>query len=142
VQERLVGEWMTRHVHHVRPEDPVFTALEVMAERVVRHVLVLGAGGQLVGIVSNRDVVRAALHDPERRLDLHGVPVAEVMTRAPLETTWPGATLRAVADQMRARRVSALPVLEGDQLLGIITTDDLLAALAAPDAPAPRRPDL
>lgn len=141
MHERLVGEWMSRRVLHVRPDDPVFAAVEIMAEHGVRHVVVLD-GPKLVGIVSNRDFVRAAVRHPERQLDLHGTPVSDVMTRAPLRTTWPGGTLAEAADVMRSHKVSALPVLEGNDLSGIITTDDLLAAVAQPPAAPARRPDL
>ena len=137
----LVGEWMTRRVFHVRPDDPVFAALEVMAEHGVRHVLVLN-GSTLAGIVSNRDIVRATVRHLDRPLDLHGARVSEVMTPAPLRTTWSGATLAEVADVMRSHKVSALPVLEGTSLQGIITTDDVLAAVAQPEPLAARRPDL
>lgn len=139
--QRLVGEWMTRRVLRVRPDDPVFAALEIMAEHGVRHVLVTD-GAKLEGIVSNRDFVRAAMRHPERQLDLHGARISEVMTPAPLRTTWPGATLAEVADVMRSHKVSALPVLEGTDLSGIITTDDLLAAVAQPEQAPARRPDL
>jgi acetoin utilization protein AcuB len=141
VLKRLVGDWMTRRVLSVRPEEPVFAALEVMAEHGVRHVLVLDPRG-LQGIVSNRDVVRAALRDPERRLDLHGCKVSDVMTRVPLRSTYSGATLAEVAEVMRSHKVSALPVLDGGKVLGIITTDDVLAAVAAPEPALARRPDL
>jgi CBS domain-containing protein len=142
MHERLVGEWMSRRVLHVRPDDPVFAAVEIMAEHNVRHVVVL-SGTKLEGIVSNRDFVRAAVGHPERQLDLHGARVSEVMTPAPLRTTWPGATLAEVADEMRSHKVSAMPVLEGMRLSGIITTDDLLAAVAQPEpAHHARRPDL
>ncbi|MBX3466014.1 MAG: CBS domain-containing protein [Planctomycetes bacterium] len=136
-----VADWMTRRVLEVRPDAPVFAALEVMAEQGVRHVLVMN-DATLVGIVSNRDVVRAALRHPERRLDLHQARVADVMTPVPLVTTWPGATLAEVAEAMRAKRVSALPVFDGERVAGIITTDDVLAAVAAPDPAPTRRPDI
>ncbi|MCO5165298.1 MAG: CBS domain-containing protein [Planctomycetes bacterium] len=139
--KQLAAEWMTRQVLQVRPDAPVFAALEVMAEQRVRHVLVM-TDEALVGIVSNRDVVRAALLHPERRLDLHQARVADVMTPVPLVTTWPGATLAEVAEAMRSKRVSALPVFDGDKVAGIITTDDILAAVAAPDPAPTRRPDL
>lgn len=138
---RHVGEWMTHHAARVRPQDPLFAALELMAERSVRHVLVM-EGEDLAGIFSHRDVVRAALRDPERRLDLHGRSVAEVMTPVPLVTTWSGATLAEVAVAMRASKVGALPVLDDGRVSGIITTEDVLAAVAAPEAAPMRRPDL
>lgn len=139
--KQLVGEWMTRRALQVKPDEPVFAAMEVMAEHGVRHVLVM-RHDELLGIMSNRDVVRAALRHPERRLDLHQARVEDVMTPAPLVTTWPGATLAEVAEAMRSKKVSALPVMEGERLAGIITTDDVLAAVAAPDPGPARRPDL
>jgi acetoin utilization protein AcuB len=83
-----------------------------------------------VGILSNRDVIRATGHTGTGPLQLQETPVERVMTPGPLETTWPGASLREVARRMREARVSALPVLQGAELLGVITTDDLLAAVA------------
>lgn len=138
--KRLVGEWMTRRALQVEPGDPVFAAMEIMAEHGVRHVLVMRQD-EVLGIMSNRDVVRAALRHPERRLELHRARVEDVMTRPPLVTTWPGATLAEAAEAMRSKKVSALPVMDGERLAGILTTDDILAAVAAPDAPT-RRPDL
>lgn len=125
-----VAQWMSKRVVSVGPEDPLARALELMAEHAIRHVLVR-RDPELLGIVSNRDVIRATGHGGERRLDLHRTRVADVMTPGPLESTWPGATLREAATRMREARVSALPVLEGPQLVGVITTDDVLAAVAA-----------
>lgn len=137
---RLVRDWMTRDPIGLGPGEPLVRALEVMAERQIRHVLVR-EGPRLLGILSSRDVVRGALARPDRRLELHETTLAQVMTRQPLEVVAPDESVAQAAARMRERRVSALPVLEGGALVGIITTDDLLATLAQPDA-QPRRPDL
>lgn len=134
-----IGAVATRDLVTIAPEEPLFAALERMAERRIRHVLVVDAG-RLVGIVSNRDVVRAVMR-PGSGLDLHGTTVRDVMTAAPLVTTEPERLLGDAAQQMLDARVSALPVLEAGRLVGIVTSDDLLAALARADRPRPR-PDL
>lgn len=135
-----VGAVASRDLVTIAPDEPLFAALERMAERRIRHVLVLEAG-ELVGIVSNRDVVRAAMR-PGRALDLHGTTVRDVMTASPLVTTEPERLLGDAAQQMLDARVSALPVLEGGRLVGIVTSDDLLTALARNDHPQAPRPDL
>lgn len=128
-EQMKVQEWMSKQVVSVTPEEPLVRALELMAERGIRHVLVC-SGSDLLGIVSNRDVIRATGQAGDQRLHLQETRVEGVMTPGPLETTWPGASLREAAGRMREARVSALPVLEGPQLVGVITTDDVLAAVA------------
>lgn len=124
-----VQSWMTPEVVATGPDEPAIRALELMAERGIRHVLVR-RGAAVVGIVSNRDVIRATGQKGDGPLDLQVHTVADIMTPAPLETTWPGATLCEAARRMRAARISALPVMDGAELVGILTTDDLLAAVA------------
>lgn len=127
-----VGAWMTRDVVKTSAEESLFTAVEQMAERRIRHVLIL-EGDEIIGIVSNRDIVRAVMLHPDRGLDLHGTRIAEVMTRAPLRTTSPERSLAEVSEEMLAHRVNAIPVLEGSHLVGIITSDDVLRAVASSD---------
>lgn len=139
VSRELVAHWMTRDVVSVAPEAPLFEALELMADRRIRHVLVL-AEGELAGIVSNRDVLRATALDVERRLDLHATSAGDVMTPVPLHTTRPGASLAEAAALMHGQRISALPVLEAGRLVGILTSEDVLAAVSVANV-TPRRPD-
>lgn len=124
-----VESWMTRAVVSTGPDEPAIRALELMAERGIRHVLVV-RGEAVVGIVSNRDVIRANGQRGDGPLDLQTTTVADIMTPAPLESIWPGATLREAAQRMRAVRISALPVFDGPRLVGILTTDDILASVA------------
>lgn len=123
---RTVAHWMTTDLRHARTDDPLFRGLELMAEQGIRHVLVMD-GDALRGIVSNRDVIRATAKHPEGRLDLHGCTLGEVMTPMPLYTVTPETRLCEAAGRMHQHRVSALPVLEGETVAGLITTDDVLA---------------
>mgnify|MGYP003573338222 CR=1 FL=1 len=128
--QRRVGHFMTQGLLGVRPDEPVFRALEVMAEQRVRHVLVL-EDGELKGIVSNRDVIRSAMGNAEKKLDLHGCTIGSIMTRAPLETVGVMTSLGEAASTMHRNRISALPVMDEGRVTGILTADDVLTAVAA-----------
>lgn len=128
-EEVKVSDWMSRRLASVSPEEPLVRALELMAERAIRHVLVC-RDNELVGIVSNRDVIRATGLAGDQPLEMQRCRVEQVMTPGPLETTWTGASLREAAGRMREARVNALPVQDGPTLVGVITSDDILAAVA------------
>jgi len=77
---------------------------------------------QVVGIVSERDVVRIVAEGGGGALNR---PVAECMTRDVLFAA-PGETVDALLERMTDRRVRHLPVCQGDRLLGIISIGDLV----------------
>ena len=136
---RTVSHWMTTGLRHARPDDPLFRGLELMAEQGIRHVLVM-QDDQLRGIVSNRDVIRATSKSEDGRLDLHNTSLGDVMTPMPLHAVTPETTLSEAAGVMHHQRISALPVLKGDGVAGLITTDDILAWVSLSGSHA--RPDL
>ena len=131
----LVSGWMTSHLIKVSPDDELFAAVEQMAERAIRHVLVLD-GEQLIGILSNRDLVRATFKHPDRKLDLHGVLVSEVMTPNPI-TISPEASICEAAQVMVEHAINALPVVADGLPCGILSSDDLLRALSVQELAAP-----
>lgn len=135
-----VEDCMTSHLITVGPDEPVFAALERMAGFAIRHVLVT-EDGELKGIVSNRDIVRSASLDAERRLEFHDVPVSRIMTPMPLATVTPETSVSEAAQIMVDRMVNALPVLRQGRLVGVVTSEDLLRVLSLCDR-APSRPDL
>jgi CBS domain-containing protein len=139
-QRSTVEDWMTENLVVIAPGEPLFAALERMAEEAIRHVIVVDEG-RLQGIVSNRDVVRATLGNAEHRLELHTVKVEQVMTPTPLATVELTTPIEEAALLMVDRRVNALPVLTAGLPVGILTSDDLLRALAL-RANCPARPDL
>jgi acetoin utilization protein AcuB len=126
-----VADWMTVSPFSVERGDPVWKALELMAEQGVRHLLVT-QGGRLCGVVSNMDILRSARSGRRKKLelDLHNCTVGQIMSSRP-HTTTPETPLPVAAASMSNHRVNALPVLEGESLVGVLTTRDLLAALCA-----------
>lgn len=122
-----VSNWMTREPITVREECPVRMALGQMERGEIRHLLVLD-GDRLSGIVSNRDVRRLALDDPGPSL-LSG-PVSSIMTEDPV-TIAPETAVTVAARLLLELRIGALPVRDGDDIVGIFTTADALEALLA-----------
>ena len=114
----LVRDWMTEQVEIVHPEDDVAAVLARLRQRRVRQFPVVSEV-KLVGIITDRDV--------RSQRDSHA-KTSTVMTRKPLTTT--GATpVEEAAALLRDRKIGALPVLDGEELVGIVSESDLLAAL-------------
>lgn len=128
------------HMHQpltsVSPQLSVEDALDRMDRR-VGH-LGVEEDGKLVGIVSERDLfgglassmIRDARAQAEGRMEDASTTVASVMTRDVL-TVGPGSTLSHCAKHMTGFRVSALPIFEDGQPLGIVTQRDILEYFAS-----------
>jgi CBS domain-containing protein len=106
-----------------RPDDTLRQAAGKMREQQTGSLLVL-EGKELVGIVTERDVLKAVATDVP--LD---TPISEVMSKD-LITVEPGTSLREAARIMTERWIRHLPVLEGDRLVGIVSQRDLAGVLA------------
>lgn len=125
---RRVRHLMTTKVATVAPDDDLALALQMMLWSSVRHLPVVD-DGRLVGIVSDHDLL------PARRateLEAHlRQRVREVMRRA-VRTVHPEDDARAAAAVMTSARVHCLPVVAGDELVGVITSSDILAEHGRP----------
>ena len=132
LRERPVSEIMQREVATLREQDHLTVADDVMRLGQVRHMPVL-AGERLVGIVSNRDLLAASLTSAlefgarERRAFLRSVEVREVMTKD-VVSVGPDMTIAKAARILIERRIGCLPVVKGEELVGIVTETDLLRA--------------
>lgn len=111
-------------VHTVSPDDTVFHALRLMAERNIGAVVVL-TGGQLDGILSERDYARKVVLLGKASKE---TPVREIMTTE-VVTIDPGWTAEQCMALMNGRRVRHLPVLEDDRLVGIVSIGDVVRAV-------------
>jgi acetoin utilization protein AcuB len=125
----LVEDSMTREVVTLSPEATAAEALALCRETRIRHLPVLEEG-RLVGIVSDRDLRSAApaLGDPGRAEALGKIRVSDVMARDVMSAR-PGDPIEEAAHAMRERKIGCLPVLDGDELVGIITSSDVMEAL-------------
>ena len=117
-----VGQVMTTSVFTVRPGDIIDLAASLMDWEQVRHVPVEDAEGRLVGLVSHRQLLRLVARGHSGDTPLR---VEEVMTREPVTATESMPLLEAIA-KMREQRVSCLPVLRDDKLVGVLSERDLI----------------
>ena len=127
----LVGDIMTENVVAIGPDMPIADVSALMAQRCVRHFPIVSsdAGARLIGIVSDRDLRVVGSDHPDARLDV-GIrdPVRRIM-QAPVWTAHPLEPIEEAAKAMRQRNIGAMPVMRGDELVGIVTANDLLEAL-------------
>jgi CBS domain-containing membrane protein len=97
----------------------------------LRHVPVVNATGALVGIISHRDLLHAALSsvaeapEVERAQFLSTVPIVKVM-KTEVQTIGPDEPVGKAAQLMRQSKIGCLPVLQNGKLVGIISEYDLL----------------
>jgi acetoin utilization protein AcuB len=130
----LVKELMSSNPVTVTADTSVPEALRIMRERKVRRLPVLDHHGKMVGIVSDKDLLYAS-PSPATTLAIWEISdllaklkVEKVMTREVITVT--GDTpLEEAARIMTDRRIGGLPVMDGQNLIGIITETDLFKAL-------------
>ena len=130
-----VRDIMRRKVVTVSASDRLSTAEDIMTLGGVRHLPVV-RGGELVGVLSERDVLRISLSnlnesgEPERRAFLHAVEITRAMTELPTVID-SQAPVEQAAAVMAESKIGCLPVVEKDgELVGLITETDLLLHLA------------
>lgn len=122
-----VKENMTKKLVTVHWNEPIEKAYTLMEERRIRHLPVVNQEGTVIGILSGRDVNRAM--DPARPTFSKGSLVGDFMSW-PAVTVEESASIREVAEGMIDEKISALLVSRGTQVVGIVTSEDLLRFLA------------
>ena len=130
-----VRDVMTPFVATLKRNDKLTIADDVMRLGRIRHLPVLDADGEVVGILSQRDLFRGSLaralgygeHAQKKVLD--SLVVKEVMT-TDVVTTAPDVLLAEAARTMLARKIGCLPVLDAGKLVGIVTEADFVALVA------------
>jgi acetoin utilization protein AcuB len=128
----IVKDFMTTSPISVSPATPIAEARDLMVRRRIRHLLILH-DERLVGIVTDRDV-RLNLPSPASSLSVWEVnylltklTAGEVMTKNVI-TVSPNQTMTEAARLMLEKKIGALPVVEGDRVVGILTETDVLRA--------------
>ncbi len=125
-----IRELMSRDVHTVTKDQEINEAIALLQKHRIRHIPVV-QGERIVGMLSRTDINRlsfGALFDTEAQADegiLDMLSISQVMTGHP-RTVGPDQPLRRVAEIFSEEEYHALPVVEGDRLVGIVTTTDLI----------------
>ena len=139
---------MTRPVVTVTPDTTIVEAANLMLQRHVSGLPVVDGAGKLVGVVSEGDFIRRSEIGTGRRrgrwlrfilgpgqsasdfVHEHGHKVGDVMTTSPLTITEDTALAEIVA-LMEKNNVKRLPVVRGDEVVGIVSRANLLQAVAS-----------
>jgi CBS domain-containing protein len=133
-----VREIMATDIEVVDRNDNLRTVEERMTTKQLRHLPVLEQG-EVVGIVTQRDLFKAAMSSAmgygakAQQAYLQSVRVKEIMVY-PVVTVAPDTSVAAAADLILTKGIGCLPVIEGTQLIGIVTKTDLLRYLCTMDA--------
>lgn len=133
VTTSLVKDWMSKDVLTVDPKTPIAEAYRLMKERKVRRLPVVKEG-RLIGIVTLGDVREAS---PSSATSLNiwelnylwaQLTVDRVMKTHVIKLA-PDATVLEAARLMLEHKISGLPVVDGETLIGIITESDIFRML-------------
>ena len=127
-----VNELMQRNVKTVDMDAAVNEAVVTLADSHISALPVVDGAGRMVGVVSSTDVLTSEAEAPDARARetlLQDTTVRDIMTHRPL-TVSPDTEVREAAQQMLYADIHRLFVVEGDQVLGVISTTDIMRAVA------------
>jgi len=108
----------------IEPTASLAAAAKLLAQRRIGALVVTGAGHRVVGVISERDIVRVIDNQGPAALD---VPVADAMTRKVVTCTL-GDTIVELMERMTAGKFRHVPVVERGRLAGIISIGDVVKA--------------
>jgi CBS domain-containing protein len=134
-----VRDIMQTKIVTISVTERLSTVEDIMTLGRVRHMPVVHAG-KLVGVLSQRDLLRASLSElgsfgtEARRAFLRDIEIEHVMSTPPI-TIGPDASVHLAARLMADERIGCLPVVEADELVGLVTETDVLQWVADTQAP-------
>ncbi len=131
--QKMVRDIMAKNLVVLSRNEYLDLAKDIMTLGRIRHFPVVD-GGELIGVVSQRDLYRASLGsvmqfgEKTQNEFLRTIVVKEVMSEPPV-TISPDAPIKDAAHLMIDRKIGCLPVMEAGKLVGLITETDLLREL-------------
>lgn len=126
----LVGSRMSKPVNSISPETTLDDALSIMEKEHIRRLPVVDKDGNLVGIVTEQDLIKASpseatlLDKWEIKSLMSTLPVEKIMTRQVITLT-ENEVLEEAARIMADKSVSGLPVVRGSKVVGMLTESDI-----------------
>jgi len=114
---------MRRNVKTVRTDDSVHAAVLKMNKFQIGSVIVTN-NGRAVGIITERNILERIV---EPRLDPGTIWAKDIMS-SPLVTVGPNDAIEEAAKIMAQKRIKKLPVVEGDKIVGVVSTSDIVRA--------------
>ncbi|WP_434339973.1 CBS domain-containing protein [Motilimonas cestriensis] len=125
-----VADIMSTSLHTLSPQDTLGDAAKFMADKRIRHIPIVNEAEQLVGLISERDLLAAkqssVIKDTGDNAPWTKITIAQIMTRN-LTTVDPKASVKSAAIYIQQHKFGCLPVVRKEKLLGIITDTDFVA---------------
>ncbi|MBT4160192.1 MAG: CBS domain-containing protein [Gammaproteobacteria bacterium] len=115
-----LNEIMTRNLITLGPGDPVSRAGELMQEHRIRHVPIVGEKNELLGLITQRDILAAASSSEKSGL-------ASDIMREQVHTVSEDSDMRGAALTMQKYKIGCLPVVNENKLVGIVTDSDYVS---------------
>ncbi|MEW6720367.1 MAG: CBS domain-containing protein [Thermodesulfobacteriota bacterium] len=124
---------MIRKVHTVRPTDPLWKVIDTICRKKVSGVPVVDAKGDLVGLISERDILYAMHPGPAGAAgkglrNVEGLLARDVMVVKVITGT-PGTEALRLASVMALRKIRRIPIVDGRKLVGIVSHGDVYRAI-------------
>jgi acetoin utilization protein AcuB len=130
--ERPISDIMTSNLVTVRPETNANEIMAIFQAHSFHHIPVVEKGGVLVGIISKEDFFKLSyvlsLHTTGKtwtEREYRSLKATDIMTKQPMVLN-PDDSIGLAADIFLANHFHALPVVEGNELVGMVTSHDLL----------------
>jgi CBS domain-containing protein len=120
---KTIGEIMSKPVLTVEIGESLWDAWQLLFVSGLRHLVVLDDNGICIGILSDRNILADVPSTLEHLADRR---VRDIIARVPIATTSPDVNPRAAAMVMREQAIEALPVIDNDRLVGIVTESDIV----------------
>ena len=140
--EYCVEDAMTTDVVTTTPDEPLANVARIFDQNSFNGLPVMGPSGELLGLVTKLDLIRAFRFSADHMFppyaEIMKRPVASVMTRD-LRTVTPLTHLTRALETLVSARIKSLPVVDGNDLVGIVSREDVAGALrraAAGERPA------
>jgi acetoin utilization protein AcuB len=124
----LVQDIMTRNVVAIDPEMPISDVNSLMEQRNIRHFPIVEASS-LIGIVSDRDIRVVGSEHPKAPRGIHMKHAVRSIMKSPVLTAHPLDPIEEAAKVLRVHKIGAMPVLDNENLVGIVTAIDFLEAM-------------
>jgi len=116
-----VRDIMVTDVKYVTPDTPLLAVVDVMVENKIGSVVVVGEKREVLGIITERDLIVKVL---KRGLDPRTLKAKDIMSK-PVIVVTPETSVSAAANIMKEKNIGHLPVVENGRLVGIIAEGDI-----------------
>lgn len=122
MEVREILEWRMPRLVTISPDATILNAADLLAKERIGAVVVVDDGGEITGIISERDVVRGLSTQRSAVLDQ---PVSDLMT-AEVIICRPSSDVEELARDMTENRVRHLPVVDDGKLVGVVSIGDIV----------------